>query len=264
MAKDIGRIGRGGKRITVLAAALGAGALLGAGGAAAQSGQYAECLNKAQNEPAAAREYAAQWQAVGGGAPARHCAAIALIGLGAEIRAAEILTEIGSGEADLAAADRVAALTLAGDLWLRNGQTKLAGESFSSAVGIAPKAREARIGLSRVAAQQGDFGSAIEILSLLAVDEGALGASASLGEVLTLRAAAFRASGDPQSALNDAELATGSAPDAALAWFERGAAERALGRREDARESWLRASMLDPHGAAGELARLNLQRLEVE
>lgn len=247
-----------------LATAAAAALLATAGAASAQSDRYQSCLAQAQSEPAAAREAAAQWEAIGGGAPARHCAAIALIGLGAELRAAEILTEIGSGDGALPAADRVSSLTLAGDLWLRNGRSALAKQSFSAALGIDPQARDARVGMARIAAGDGGYAQAVEILSGAIADEGATAGSASMAELLTLRAAAFRASGDPQSALNDAELATGGAPDSALAWFERGAAERALGRQEDARESWLRASMLDPYGAAGDLARLNLQRLEVE
>ncbi len=266
MAKDVIRGKASFRRVgaAIFAGALCVGVLTAAPAATAQSSQYQDCLAQAETEPAAARETAAQWEAIGGGVPARHCAAVALIGLGAEIRAAEILTEIGSGESDLPAADRVSALTLAGDLWLRNGQGLLARQSFGAALVIAPKSRDGRIGLARVAALESDFGRAIEVLSKVVADEGAIGGTATLAEVLTLRAAAFRASGDPQSALNDAELATGSAPNEPLAWFERGAAERALGQRDDARESWLRASMLDPYGAAGDLARLNLQRLEVE
>ena len=46
--------------------------------------------------------------------------------------------------------------------------------------------------------------------------------------------------------------------------LERGAAERDLGKISEARSSWVNASLIDPDGPIGDLARVNLQRLELE
>lgn len=223
--------------------------------------QYGACLDRAQRDPAGAREAAAQWEALGGGSRARHCAAIALIGLGAEGRAAMLLTEIGSEAADLGVEDRLSALDLAGSLWFRLGRPDAARQVYRAGVQLDGAAREPRIGLARAAAAQEDWLEAIDALAPVIAAAAASGGADP--EALTLRAAAFRAGGDPQAALVDARTAVQAAPNAPLAWFEKGAAERALGQPDAARESWISASILDPDGAAGDLARLNLQRLEL-
>lgn len=255
-------LGRRGGRVVVAIAAAAYGATVpafadeGKAARAAESGRYEACLDAAQIDPTAARERAAQWEAAGGGAYARHCAAIALIGLGAGREAAKILTDIGSGPSStLTAGDRAGMLRLAGDLWLRLGQHNLARRCFETALSLTAGDRDSLIGAARAAAAEGAYGDAEVHLSTALDGDGAD------PEALTLRAAARRALGRPSDALADAEAATQVAPGSALAWFERGAAERKIGRDAAARESWLRASELDFSGPAGDMARLGLQRM---
>lgn len=226
--------------------------------AGAQSSQYEECVDLAAQDPAAAREKAAQWEAVGGGGEAQHCAAVALVALGAEKEAAKLLTELGVEATNLPIEDRAAALNLAGELWLRNGQGLLARETFLRAGQLSPNDRAPLLGAAKAAAAIEDWNAARDSLTR------ALELNPSDGEALTLRAAAYRLMGETSNALDDAVKATRLAPEAAIAWFERGAAERALGSKAAAQEAWLRASILDPDGPAGELARTNLQLLAVE
>ncbi|MEO1292028.1 MAG: tetratricopeptide repeat protein [Pseudomonadota bacterium] len=228
------------------------------GYAAAQVSDYEACLKLAETDPATAREAAARWEAIGGGAPSRHCGAVALMGLGANKQAAEILTGIGTEPGALSASDRAAALQLAGQLWLEEGQTNLAQQTFYAAYTLVPTDPTPLIGAARAAAAAGSFDVAEKHLS------NANALKPSDPQVLTLRASARRSQNRLQEALADATLATDLAPNVALSWFERGAAERALGMQIAARESWLQASQLDPTGAAGDLARLNLQRMVLE
>lgn len=234
-------------------------ALLAALSATAQADpdRYRECIALVNENPDKARETAAQWAATGGGGLARHCAAIALIAQGAELAAAEELTRLGAEGGGIGEADRVSALMLAGDLWLRNGQTTLAGKVFERAALLAPDAPDPLVGQAKAAAAEQSLQEADALLT------AALELDPNDAEALTLRAAARRSLGDPAAALVDAQSATERAPDAALAWFERGAAERGLEAKDAARESWLRAIALDPDGEAGELARVNLQRMEL-
>ncbi|MEM7524519.1 MAG: tetratricopeptide repeat protein, partial [Pseudomonadota bacterium] len=51
-------------------------------------------------------------------------------------------------------------------------------------------------------------------------------------------------------------------PSNAVAWFEQGMAERALGQPDAARRSWLKSIDLDPGGPATALARRALQDLD--
>lgn len=230
------------------------------GASAADLARYADCISLANRAPERALETAAQWRALGGGGPARHCRAIALIAVGAEASAAAELTELGVDGDGLSDADRSAALALAGELWLRQEQPELARRAFTAAIEIGGASRRVSIGWARAAAMEGDWAAAAAALDpILAGDPSDV-------EALTLRAAARRSAGDAEGALDDAIRATDEAPDIALAWFERGAAERAVGDPAAARRSWLRASLLDPEGpngepggVGGELARRNLQ-----
>ncbi|MEO1330916.1 MAG: tetratricopeptide repeat protein, partial [Pseudomonadota bacterium] len=133
--------------------------------AAAQSERYRECLEQARDQPARAREAAAQWRALGGGAEAKHCAAIALIGMGAERHAAILLTEVGTESGALSAADRAGALLLAGDLWLRLERIDLAEQSYDRALTLSPSDPEAMIGLAKAKARPGDYAAAEALLT---------------------------------------------------------------------------------------------------
>ena len=250
------RIGQRLAATTLLAATLGAA--LSATSAFAQTQDYTSCLDQAINAPAKTREAAKRWVALGGGDQARHCAAIALIHLGSERLAAEELTLLGSEPGGLGVEDRFGALMLAGDLWLRNNRPKLALASFQRADTLVPNSLVADVGLARVAADQGDWPAAIVHLDKVIRE------APTNPEALTLRAAALRRSGDANSALRDAVAAVQFAPGASLAWFERGAAEMALGARDSAELSWLRAAELDPEGIAGDMARVNLQKMLLE
>lgn len=245
--------------LAVVRLALAAGLMLVAplGPAAAQTVDYGRCLDMAQSDPERARDQAARWAALGGGAPARHCAAIALIGLGADRLAAEELTIIGSTPGEISIDDRVAALLLAGDLWLSLDVTGAARQVYSAAATLAPENPGPLIGLARADGAEEDWAGAVTRL------DQALTVAPRSAEALTLRAAAYRRLGEVIPALQDSTYATELAPRAALAWFERGAAELAVGETRAASESWLMASRLDPEGVAGDLARTNLQRLAI-
>ncbi|MCI4660515.1 MAG: tetratricopeptide repeat protein [Neomegalonema sp.] len=216
---------------------------------------YRKCLALAEEDPATAREAAARWEAIGGGVHARHCSAMALMGLGADKQAAQYLTELGTAEGTLSAPDRAAALRTAGQLWLQVGQPQLSQQTFAAAYKLTPSDAAPLIGMARAAAALGAYDQAQKYLS----DAQAL--SPGDPQILTLRAAARRRLGDLENALTDARLATELKADNALAWFERGSAELALGLRIDAQESFLQASTLDPAGTAGEMARIQLQQL---
>ncbi len=223
--------------------------------------RYARCMALANAEPERALEFAAQWRALGGGGLARHCGAIAMIAVGAEANAATELTAVGVDGAGLTDDDRRGALVLAGELWLRLEQPELARRAFTAAIEIGGASRRIGVGWARAEAMEGDWADAAAALDpVIASDPSDV-------EALILRAAARRSAGDADGALADATRAVQYAPELALAWFEKGAAERALGDVESSRASWLEASRLDPEGPngepggfAGEMARRNLER----
>ena len=225
---------------------------------AARQKRYVGCLNRAQNDPGVAREEAARWEAAGGGALARHCAAIALIGQGAEREAAAILTETGSApESALSADERASMLRLAGALWLRLGQTALAARCFETVLKLDPEDRDSQVGAARAAAADGDLAAAEKHLDSL------LAAQPRDAEALTLRAAARRLQGRPDPARTDATLATELLPESALAWFERGgggARTRRKRRRAGELAARLRLGFRRRSGRAGALRASSARR----
>src|SRR5215813_12757022 len=89
----------------------------------AQAQEYADCMTLARRTPGDAYESAMAWQLKGGAEPARHCAAVALIGLGRNKEAADQLEKLGTDMSkqrpDLSAeifAQAGQAWTMAGDL----------------------------------------------------------------------------------------------------------------------------------------------------
>lgn len=58
--------------------------------------EYEDCLLLAEVEPEEAFESASAWQAMGGGEPAQHCAAVALIELGHYVEAGQRLEALAN------------------------------------------------------------------------------------------------------------------------------------------------------------------------
>ena len=121
--------------------------LLLAAPAQAEMRDIESCSTRLAEDPAAAREEAARWLALGGGTPARICQAFAIEATGAIGTAAEQLTEIAQDpRAGLAQPERAALLDRASLLWSDLGQSRLARLTAENAARIAPSdARQARL-----------------------------------------------------------------------------------------------------------------------
>lgn len=217
-------------------------------------------------DPVQARERAAQWEALGGGAAAKLCAGEALAAVGADGVAADLLTTAGSDGDDLSPRDRAGAFGLAGELLLDLGEAELARRSFAAALSIDSASRPALIGSARASAALEDWSAAIEDLTAaIAFGPGRGDAERRLAaEALTLRAAARRRVDDPASAQADAQAAVETDETYGLGWFELGAAQYALGDPQAAREAWIQAVLLGPAEPAGQLAEYRLQQLLIE
>ena len=97
-------------------------------GGASPKKRYDDCLGLAGYNPAAALGVATQWVQAKGGAPAEHCAAVALVGLKRYAEAGARLDVLGRapGVGDL----RASLLDQAGNAWLLAGDGKRATASF--------------------------------------------------------------------------------------------------------------------------------------
>ena len=227
-------------------------------GQSAEESEYAACLKLLDHDAEAAFESALAWQDVGGGAPARHCAALALVRLGQPAEAATRLEVLASDMADARPWLRAGVLAQAGQAWLTANQPERASAACSVALEITPEAPELYIDRAQALAQAGAFWEAIDDLSQ------AIELAPGRADVYAFRASAYRYIDNLELALDDAERALALASDDPIALLERGNIRRLQGDEAGARADWLHVLSVAPGGHAADDARTNLERLDVK
>ncbi len=239
--------------IPLLALAYG---LIGAIAGPATAGTYDDCVALAGADPARAEVEAQRWAQAGGGTPARHCRALALLAQGAERRAAELMVAIAADDRTLPDEVRSEMLIEAGEIYLGLGELALGRDIASRALLLAREPRAALTLSARLKADQGDWRGAVNDL------DGALARGEPDAGLLVLRASARLHLGERVAARADLLWAAEIAPELAVVWLEHGALEAANDDRNAARAAWLRAIELDRDGTVGTAARLRLQKME--
>lgn len=241
---------------------LAAAALLAASGLAQASEtidparEYEACMALAAERPMDAFERAGQWRGLGGGVPAEHCRAAALLELGEEEAAATTLEDLAT-EARASAEIKVGLLRHAAEAWRRAGQDDRALGVIEAALRIIPNNPDALEDRALMNAEADRLWNAVDDLN------AALDAEPGRVSALVLRAAAYRRLDTHDLAQADLERALALAPNAPEVHVERGALALATGRPDDARQDWMTALRLAPDSAAAEVARANLERLDV-
>ena len=233
-----------------------AGLLLTALPAAAVE-NYDQCLELIAQDPQKAEREAGDWARFGGGgAPARHCYALALIEIGAPSKAIDELLGIAAEEAALSDPARADVLVQAGEMLLEEGDDVTAGVVAEQALRLAPRDGGV-LGLrAAVRIARGAYKDALTDLNEAIARHGPV------PRLLLLRASAHRQSGGLIEARDDATYATELEPRMAEAWLERGRIEARIKDRESARDSLLEAIALDREGEIGKTAQNVLQRME--
>jgi tetratricopeptide (TPR) repeat protein len=229
------------------------------GGAAAETvdhpKEYAACMALARSEPNAAFESALAWQDRGGGPAARHCAAVALIGLGQHREAAARLEALAEG---LAPELRIGVLGHAGQAWLLAGEIDRAYAVQSAALGLAPHDPALLVDRGVTLAEAGRYWEAIDDL------DRALELDPRRVEALVFRASAYRRVDALELAADDLERALARRPDHPEALLERGIVRRLSGDEAGARRDWLEVLRLAAGTPAADTARENLERMDVK
>jgi tetratricopeptide (TPR) repeat protein len=224
----------------------------------APAGTYDDCVALIATDPAKADLEAHRWAQTGGGTPARHCRALALLAQGAGRRAAELMVAIAADDRTLPDQVRSEMLIEAGEIYLGLSELDLGRSVASRALLLARVPRAALTLSARLKAEQGDWRGAVNDL------DGALARGEPDAGLLVLRASARLHLGERVAARADLLWATEIAPELAAVWLERGALEAVSGSRDAARAAWLRAIELDRDGVVGEAARLRLQTMEAD
>lgn len=228
-----------------------------------EAARYDSCLAQTRTAPSAAFEAALAWESEGGGAPARHCTALALIALGeygeAAMRLGALAEEPGAGDAAM----RAQILSQAGNAWLLEGQPERAVADFTRALTLAPNDADLLIDRARAYAMAQSWPAAEQDLSQ------ALAQMPGRADAYLYRASARRMQEKIAAARADVEAALGLIPAAdpalrASALLERGNLRRLTGDDAGARQDWLEVLRLAPEGPAAKPARDNLERLDLK
>jgi len=222
----------------------------------ATAGTYDDCVALAGTDSARAEVEAQRWAQAGGGSPARHCRALALLAQGAGRRAAELMVAIAADDRTLPDRVRSEILIEAGEIYLGLGEIALGRGVASRALLLAREPRAALALSARLKAALGDWQGAVNDL------DGALARGEPDAGLLVLRASARLHLGERVAARADLLWAGEIDPALASVWLERGRLEAADGNRDAARAAWLKAIELDRDGVDGAAARLRLQKME--
>ena len=227
-------------------------------GQSSDESEYAACLKLLDHDAEAAFESALAWQDAGGGAPARHCGALALVRLGQPAEAAERLEALAIDMAEARPWLRAGVLAQAGQAWLTADQPERANAAFTVALEITPEAVELYVDRAQALAQVGAFWEAVDDLSQ------AIELAPGRADIYAFRASAYRYLDNLELALDDAERALALVPDDPVALLERGNIRRLQGDDAGARADWIHVLSVAPGGHAADDARTNLERLDVK
>ena len=229
-------------------------------GAAAQrigGGEYENCMRRARIDPDQGIETALAWQERGGGDAARHCAAVALIGLGQHAQAALRLEALAGDMTHAGSADRAAILAQAGTAWFQAGDYARAHATQSAALALSPGDPEILIDRAMTLAGAKNYWEAIDDLNrVVAADPENFAA-------LILRASAYRYVDALGLAREDAAAAYRLAPERPEILLEYGILLRLAGDRQGARWHWLTLIRLHDGTTAADAARRNLELLDL-
>lgn len=200
----------------------------------ADAARYAACMAKIDVSAKDAFDDADSWVALGGGEPAKHCAAAALLKMGFATEAAERLQEMArqSRQDD---DTRAGILEQAARAWIEAKNWDAANAAQSAAIQLSPKSADLWLGRARIRARAQNYG--------LTVDDAteALKLTPRNVEALVTRGSAYRFLDALDLALQDLDAAVKIAPADPAARLERGIVHRLMKKPAKARADWAAA-----------------------
>lgn len=216
---------------------------------------YQHCLQLAHSDPQKGYDDAEAWYSIGGGFPAQHCSAIALVGLKKYAEAATQLQGLANTMLQEGPEMRADALEQAGQAWLLANQPGNAKTAFDAALLLKPKNAELLIDRAEAFALGDKFFDAIDDLNTV------LDADPKRVDALVYRASAYRQLGSLDLAQDDIERALILDPNSVAGLLERGNIRRLKNDDADAKTDWQRVVQLAPGTSAAASAQDNLAQL---
>ena len=223
-----------------------------------QAAQYFACMDLTENDPDQALEQAQTWVDLGGGDPARHCAAVALHRLGHNRAAGEELEKLSASLESAFVFLQIPILIQAGQAWFDAGELDRAHAIQTAALARQPNNVELLVDRSITSAAFNDFESALSDLNR------AQGNAPDRADILVLRASAYRYLEEPERALADVEWALQMDPGNAEGYLERGNLRRLAGDDTGARQDWIEAANLAPSTPTADAAQANIAAMDLK
>jgi tetratricopeptide (TPR) repeat protein len=218
--------------------------------------RYEDCMALARSEPQKGVEEAVAWRKSRGGQAADHCLATALVARGDREEGAQLLQEIASE--DGRPATRAKLYGQAAQAWLAVGEVRRAWSALSDGLALDPDSTDLLVDRAVANAELGLVFEAIDDLNR------ALDLAPGRIDALVLRANAWRRMGNVDLAEDDINRAIAAQPRNVDALLERGNLHLLRGRTAQARADWIAVLRLDPEGPAGEAARKNVEKMDVQ
>jgi predicted Zn-dependent protease len=217
--------------------------------------QYEHCIQLARNTPLEGWQEALAWSSLGGGEPAHHCGAIALIEMRKFDEGATKLEELA---ANSHATDRLRAgmLAQAGQAWLLAKQPDRAYAAQTKALALVPGAPDLLVDRAQSEADQKNYAGALTDLN------AALLAAPDRSDALVFRATAKRYLDDKAGARADIARALELDSQDQDAWLEDGIERRLADDAAGARASWRKVVDLAPQSDAAGTAKRDLELLD--
>jgi tetratricopeptide (TPR) repeat protein len=191
---------------------------------------------------------------MGGGHPAKHCTAQALLALGQPAAAARRLQTLAQQTASVA--PRAAILAEAGLAWAEATLWDRALNLQLQAMKLDPSNLEIAIDTAITYAALDQDIEAVKVLNSVLV------ANPKRTDALVLRGSAYRRLGAIQYALDDLNLSLKRDPNHLDALLERGLLWQTLHNAIAARRDWLHLITSDPESVQAEWAQQHLQRMD--
>ncbi len=225
------------------------------------SGAYDFCLNAIEEDPVMAFDRALAWNAQGGGPPAIHCSALALIELAQYGDAADRLDALAQDlNNGLSGLIRAQILIQAANAWIMEGFPDQGIESLDAALSLNVESSgiSAQIYFDRARAHALDHEWREAVDDLTRALDYAPGAK----DALTLRATSYRLLGETENAQEDIARVLDADSDYAPALLERGVLNLLAGDEEAAREDWISVLQMEAEDDLQRAARSYLYELD--
>ena len=219
--------------------------------------RYRACLAMARDDPNAGYQEGLAWFQTGGGMPAGHCVALAMIGRGdhegAAIRLEKIAEEIETFRLQL----RSDILAQAAQAWTLAKRPTRAERVQTDAIALNPRDPELFVDRAISLMTQEHYEAAHRDLSM------ALKLAPDFTDALLFRATANRHLNDLDSAWDDLGRALELVPGLPAAILERGILHQLGGSLDSARLDWLAVIIAYPGTSEADVARARIQQMDV-